>query len=192
MAFPPAALPSNRTDSTPQLANHASDHNAMALAIADLVAEIQRPRIIAKSYSEAAWSTTSVQAQPIDPLAIVIANPVNGKRWLLRAVLFVGANANVDDMNAFILVNQQPLGGSGASAVGSTGYHRFNAAGANAQGLEVACVVLESVAPFPEGNVRCVPAIQVRTTDPVQQVMLNRRGADTAHIFVSTFSATEL
>jgi hypothetical protein len=53
-------------------------------------------------------------------------------------------------------------------------------------------VVLESVAPFPEGNVRCVPAIQVRTTDPVQQVMLNRRGADTAHIFVSTFSVTEL
>lgn len=37
MAWPPATLPTNRTNATPQLDTHAADHNAHALAINDLV-----------------------------------------------------------------------------------------------------------------------------------------------------------
>lgn len=40
MAYPPALPPSNRADSTLAAGNHAGDHNALAKAIADILAEL--------------------------------------------------------------------------------------------------------------------------------------------------------
>jgi len=41
MAWPPAALPINRTNATPQLDTHAADHNAVNQAVNDTVAYSQ-------------------------------------------------------------------------------------------------------------------------------------------------------
>lgn len=41
MAFPPATLPTNRTNATPQQNTHPGDHNALAAAINDTVAQAQ-------------------------------------------------------------------------------------------------------------------------------------------------------
>jgi hypothetical protein len=41
MAWPPPAQPINRTNATPQLNTHAADHNALGLAVNDIVAHIQ-------------------------------------------------------------------------------------------------------------------------------------------------------
>jgi hypothetical protein len=41
MAWPPAALPTNRTNATPQQDTHPADHNAIGQAINDTVARIQ-------------------------------------------------------------------------------------------------------------------------------------------------------
>lgn len=41
MAWPPAALPTNRTNATPQQNTHPADHNALALAINDTVGKVQ-------------------------------------------------------------------------------------------------------------------------------------------------------
>lgn len=50
MTFPPPVLPANRTDLTPQLTNHAADHNALATAVNDLTAHVKGiPMIQAKS-----------------------------------------------------------------------------------------------------------------------------------------------
>lgn len=40
MAWPPPTLPINRTNATPQIDTHAADHNALAQAINDTVAEL--------------------------------------------------------------------------------------------------------------------------------------------------------
>jgi hypothetical protein len=42
MAWPPAALPTNRTNSTPQQDTHPSDHNAIGLAVNDTVGQVQK------------------------------------------------------------------------------------------------------------------------------------------------------
>ena len=44
MAWPPPVQPTNRTNATPQLDTHAADHNALALAVNDLVTEVGRGR----------------------------------------------------------------------------------------------------------------------------------------------------
>lgn len=41
MAWPPAALPTNRTNATPQNTTHPADHNAIAAAINDAVGHVQ-------------------------------------------------------------------------------------------------------------------------------------------------------
>lgn len=41
MAWPPAALPTNRTNATPQQNTHPADHNAISLAINDTVTQLQ-------------------------------------------------------------------------------------------------------------------------------------------------------
>jgi hypothetical protein len=41
MAWPPAVLPINRTNATPQLDTHAADHNAVNAAVNDTVGRIQ-------------------------------------------------------------------------------------------------------------------------------------------------------
>jgi glucan-binding YG repeat protein len=41
MTWPPAALPTNRTNATPQQDTHPADHNAIAQAINDTVATVQ-------------------------------------------------------------------------------------------------------------------------------------------------------
>lgn len=41
MAWPPAALPANRTNSTPQLDNHVFDHNSLAQAMNDTTSYLQ-------------------------------------------------------------------------------------------------------------------------------------------------------
>ncbi len=41
MAYPPALLPTNRTDATPQQGNHIADHNGSAAAINDISAHVQ-------------------------------------------------------------------------------------------------------------------------------------------------------
>jgi hypothetical protein len=40
MAWPPPVLPINRTNATPQLDTHAADHNALALAVNDIVGRV--------------------------------------------------------------------------------------------------------------------------------------------------------
>jgi len=42
MAWPPAALPTNRTNASPQQDTHPADHNAIAQAINDTVAVVQQ------------------------------------------------------------------------------------------------------------------------------------------------------
>jgi len=41
MAWPPASLPTNRTNATPQTNTHPADHNAVNAAVNDTVAHVQ-------------------------------------------------------------------------------------------------------------------------------------------------------
>jgi hypothetical protein len=61
--WPPPVLPINRTNATPQLDTHAADHNAVNLAVNDLVGHVQSiDSVVARCGAGAAQSGYSIGA----------------------------------------------------------------------------------------------------------------------------------
>lgn len=101
MAWPPAVLPTNRTNATPQLDTHPSDHNNVNAAVNDIVAYIQATR---RTYG----NTTTIATDAFGNAVLTTAHgiPAGAK---VRGGVAVGAQR---DYPAICIVNNVdiPLG----------------------------------------------------------------------------------
>lgn len=68
MAFPPAPLPTNRTNATPQNNTHPADHNAISAAINDTVFAVQTLQINTANQGLAALGTPSMPGSATDTI----------------------------------------------------------------------------------------------------------------------------
>jgi hypothetical protein len=101
MAWPPPVLPINRTNATPQLDTHAADHNALALAMNDTVAEVTRVGAQANANSNQTWWNFRTLKDVVNANTWGTAVTVTGTgatkgRYMLSAVgaVYVGGPPN--------------------------------------------------------------------------------------------------
>lgn len=79
MAWPPAALPTNRTNATPQQDTHPSDHNAIALAINDTVGKLVAVDAAVRRYGFIA--AQSGQTYNSGQVANIVFNTTSDATW---------------------------------------------------------------------------------------------------------------
>src|SRR5258707_1040517 len=69
MAWPPPSLPTNRTNAAPQQDTHPADHNALALAMNDTVAQVKGLILGAANQSLVATGSPSVASGAVQQLS---------------------------------------------------------------------------------------------------------------------------
>jgi hypothetical protein len=107
MAWPPPVLPINRTNATPQLDTHAADHNAVNLAVNDLVARVQT--IDAEQHAWAGVITVSTNA---DGVFVVDLAVIGGTHGYPRMRGGTAIGAQTDYPTTCVLDQGTPMGGA--------------------------------------------------------------------------------
>lgn len=90
MAWPPPVLPTNRTNATPQLDTHVSDHNAANLAINDLVTRLQSRAAAGLEYT-AGYVTSGAVTMPAFGVVDAVSASLGAAPWPVRVHVHLDA-----------------------------------------------------------------------------------------------------